>query len=109
MTYLAAGSNQRWLLRPYPQFDGPFTGRPLLVATSWYNSMQLRFERRAGFLTFQGNYTFSKATDDSSAGANAFIGNLNNGNPQELDHLKAEHGIGANDATHRLAFAAVLE
>jgi len=97
------------LLRPYPQFDGAFTGRPLLVATSWYNSMQLRFERRAGFLTFQGNYTFSKATDDSSAGANAFIGNLNNGNPQELDHLKVEHGIGANDATHRLAFAAVLE
>jgi hypothetical protein len=97
------------LLRPYPQFDGAFTGRPLLIANSWYNSMQFRFERRIGLLTFQGNYTFSKATDDSSAGANAFVGNLNNGNPQELDNLKAEHGIGANDATHRLAFAAVLE
>ena len=97
------------LLRPYPQFDGAFTGRPLLVANSWYHSMQLGFKRRAGLITFNGNYTFSKATDDSSAGSNAFVGNLNTGNPQELDNLKAEHGIGANDATHRLAFAAVLE
>jgi hypothetical protein len=97
------------LLRPYPQFDGSFEGLPALVATSWYHSMQLRFERKAGFITFQGNYTLSKATDTSSAGANPFVGNLNNGNPQELDNLRAEHGIGANDATHRLAFAAVLE
>jgi len=48
------------VLRPYPQFDGPFTGRPLLAATSWYNSMQLRFERRAGFVTFQGTTRYRR-------------------------------------------------
>src|SRR6185437_11677367 len=34
------------LLRPYPQFDGDFEGLPRLVANSWYNSMQIRFQKR---------------------------------------------------------------
>jgi hypothetical protein len=40
--------------------------------------MQLRFERRSGFITFQGNYTFSKATDDSTenpVGRGRWLGN----------------------------------
>jgi hypothetical protein len=42
-------------------------------------------------------------------GANAFVGTLNNGNPQQLDNLKAEHGISANDTPQRLAMAVVVE
>ncbi len=84
------------LLRPYPQFDGAFTGLPLLAANSWYHSLQIRFQKRTSHnLSFEGNYTFSKATDDSSAGANAWVGNLQFDNPQVLDNLKAEHGIGS--------------
>ncbi|MGA9040094.1 MAG: TonB-dependent receptor [Terriglobales bacterium] len=98
------------LLRPYPQFDGNFEGLPLLEAQSFYNSLQIRFQKRTShYISFEGNYTLSKATDDSSVGANAFVGTLNNGNPQQLDNLKAEHGISANDATHRLAAAVIVD
>jgi Carboxypeptidase regulatory-like domain/TonB dependent receptor len=98
------------LLRPYPQFDGDFEGLPLLEASSWYNSLQVRFQKRAGhYISFEGSYTFSKSTDDSSVGANAFVGTLNNGNPQQLDNLRAEHAISANDAPQRLALAVIFE
>ena len=98
------------LLRPYPQFDGSFAGLPLLIATSWYNSLQIRFQKRAShYISFEGNYTLSKSTDDSAAGRNAWIGNLQYDNPQLLDDLKAEHGISANDATHRLTAAIILD
>jgi hypothetical protein len=98
------------LLRPYPQFDGNFEGLPSLEASSWYHSLQIRFQKRAShYISFEGNYTLSKSTDDSSVGANAFVGTLNNGNPQQLDKLKAEHGISANDATHRLAAAVIVD
>jgi outer membrane receptor protein involved in Fe transport len=98
------------LLRPYPQFDGPLEGLPLLGAQSFYNALQLRFQKRSShYVSFEGNYTLSKSTDDSSVGANAFVGNLNTGNPQELDNLRAEHSISANDTTHRLAAAIILD
>jgi len=101
---------QQLLLEPYPQFDGGFEGLPKLVATSWYHSLQVRFQKRMShYLSFEGNYTFSKATDDSSAGRNAWIGNLGLDNPQLLDNLRAEHGIGSNDAPHRLTAAIILD
>jgi hypothetical protein len=98
------------LLRPYPQFDGDFEALPRLEATSWYNSLQVRFQKRTTHhISFEGSYTISKLTDDSSVGANAFVGTLNNGNPQQLDNLRAEHSIGANDAPQRLAAAVVVD
>ena len=98
------------LLRPYPQFDGDFEGLPRLVANSWYNSMQIRFQKRMShYVSFEGSYTVSKMTDNSSTGANAFVGTLNNGNPQQLDNLRAEYSIGANDTPQRLAAAVVLD
>lgn len=98
------------LLRPYPQFDGPFEGLPILGASSWYNALQIRFQKRmSNYISFEGGYTFSKATDDSSVGRNAWVGSLASDNPQELDNLKREWSIGANDATNRLAFAVVAE
>jgi hypothetical protein len=69
------------LLRPYPQFDGVFQGLPLLAASSWYNSLQVRFQKRANeYFSFEGNYTWAKAADNSSTGFNAFVGNLDSGN-----------------------------
>ncbi len=98
------------LLRPYPQFDGDFEALPLLEASSWYNSIQIRFQKRTTHhVSFEGSYTLSKLTDDSSVGANAFVGTLNNGNPQQLDNLKAEHGISANDTPQRLAAAVIVQ
>jgi len=98
------------LLRPYPQFDGDFEGLPRLVANSWYNSVQIRFQKRTTHhISFEGSYTISKFTDNSSTGANAFVGTLNNGNPQQLDNLRAEHSISANDTPQRLAAAVVVD
>jgi Carboxypeptidase regulatory-like domain/TonB dependent receptor-like, beta-barrel len=98
------------LLRPYPQFDGDFEALPLLEASSWYNSLQIRFRKRTTHhVSFEGSYTFSKLTDDSSVGANAFVGTLDSGNPQQLDNLKAEHGISANDTPQRLAAAVIVD
>jgi hypothetical protein len=98
------------LLRPYPQFDGDFEGLPKLESSSWYNSLQIRFQKRATHhISFEGSYTISKFTDDSSVGANAFVGTLNNGNPQQLDNLRAEHSISANDTPQRLAAAIIVE
>lgn len=107
-----------YLLRPYPQFAGSFQGLPIFGANSWYNSMQLRFQKRMNhYFSVEGNYTFSKAMDNSSAGFNPFVGNLNNassngytvGNPQQLDNLKNEWAVSANDATHRLVLATIVE
>jgi hypothetical protein len=98
------------LLRPYPQFDGAFQGLPLLAASSWYNSLQVRFQKRANeYLSFEGNYTWAKAEDNSSTGFNAFVGNLDSGNPQELDNLKEEWSVSANDATNRFVTAVVAQ
>src|SRR5262249_9031476 len=82
-----------------------------LSAESFYNSLQIRFQKRPShYLSFEGNYTFAKSTDNSSAGANSFItGLLSAGIPQELDNLKAEHSISANDATHRFVLATSAE
>lgn len=98
------------LLRPYPQFDGPFMGLPELIAESWYNSLQVRFQKRESqYLSFEGNYTWAKAEDNSSVGFNSFVGYLDTGNPQELDNLKAEWSVSANDATNRFVAAVVAE
>jgi hypothetical protein len=104
------------LLRPYPQFNGTFQGLPIFGANSWYNALQVRFQKRMNhYFSFEGNYTYSKSEDDSSIGFNAFVGNLNTvfgytvGNPQQLDRLKPEWGVSANDATHRFVLAAIGE
>ena len=98
------------MLRPYPQFDGTFSGLPKLAAQSWYNSLQVRFQKRESqYLSFEGNYTWAKSMDNSSTGFNAFVGYLDTGDPQELDNLKAEWSVSANDATNRIAAAVVVD
>jgi hypothetical protein len=98
------------LLRPYPQFDGVYQGLARLIATSSYNALQVVFQKRQGkYINFEGSYTWSKNMDDSSTGFNAFVGTLNNGNPQELDNLKAEWSVSANDATNRFVLAGVFQ
>jgi hypothetical protein len=99
------------LLRPYPQFDGAFSGLTRLSASAWYNSLQVRFQKRPShYISFEGNYTFSKATDNSSAGANSFITpSLSSGIPQVYDNLKAENSVSANDATHRFVIATIFD
>jgi hypothetical protein len=99
-----------YLLNPYPQFTGDFEGLMLEEANSWYNAMQIRFQKRTTHhVSFEGNYTVSKSTDDSSAGRNNFVGSLSAGMPQQLDRLNLEHSISANDTPQRLAAAVVVD
>jgi hypothetical protein len=108
--YVDAEIPQGLLLEPFPQFDGGFEGLPTLNANSWYHALQVRFQKRAShYISFEGNYTFSKATDDSSSGRNAWLGNLYLDNPQLLDNLGAEHGISSNDTPHRLNAAVIFD
>jgi hypothetical protein len=100
------------LLRRFPQFDGDFEGLPLLAASSWYNGLLVRFQKRPSHgLSLEGNYTWSKATDYSSYGANSFIffDGSGLGNPQDINNLRAEHSIGANDTPQRFVLAAVYD
>ena len=99
-----------YLLRKYPQFAGTFQGLPNFGANSWYNALEVRFQKRMNhYFSVEGNYTFSKATDTSSVGANAFVGNLNLGNPQQNDQPQNEYAPSANDAPHRFVLAAILD
>ena len=99
-----------YLLNPYPQFTGDFEGLMLEEASSWYNAMQIRFQKRTTHnISFEGSYTIAKSTDNSSAGRNNFIGTLGAGSPQQLDRLNLEHSISANDTPQRLALAVVVD
>jgi hypothetical protein len=72
--------------------------------------MQVRFQKRPShYISFEGNYTYSKAMDNSSAGANSFIGALGLGVPQQLDRLKQDKSVSANDATHRFIIATIVD
>jgi hypothetical protein len=98
------------LLNTYPQFAGDFEGLILEEASSTYNAMQVRFEKRTTHhFSFDGSYTVSKSTDDSSAGRNNFVGTLSHGTVQQLDRLNLEHSIGANDTPQRLAGAIIVD
>jgi hypothetical protein len=98
------------LLNKYPQFNGDFEGLMLEEASSWYNALQVRFQKRTTHhVSFEGSYTISKITDNSSAGRNNWVGALGAGIPQQLDRLNLEHSIGANDTPQRLALAAVVD
>jgi hypothetical protein len=98
------------LINSYPQFAGDFEGLMLEEANSWYNAMQIRFQKRTTHhISFDGSYTISKSTDDSSAGRNNWVGALSNGTVQQLDRLNLEHSIGANDTPQRLAVAVIVD
>jgi hypothetical protein len=98
------------LLNKYPQFSGDFEGLALEKASSWYHAMQIRFQKRTTHnISFEGSYTISKSTDNSSAGRNNWVGSLGAGMPQQLDRLNLEHSISANDTPQRLALAVVVD
>jgi len=99
-----------YLLNPYPQFTGDFEGLMIEEAESWYNAVQIRFQKRTTHhVSFEGSYTLSKETDDSSAGRNNWVGTVGAGMPQQFDRLNLEHSIGANDTPQRLAAAVVVD
>jgi hypothetical protein len=82
------------LLRPYPQYGG-ITEGGLPLGRAWYNSMQLRVEKRlSGGLHFLLSYTFSKSMEA--------LGYLNA--QDSIDQLASV--ITGDHAPHRMMFSA---
>jgi len=96
------------LLRPYPQFPGVFEGYAEFVTNSFYNSLQVKYEKRySNGLNIIGSYTLAKQTDDGSASSNGWLGN--SPSTQDLNNLRGEYSVGATDARHRLVLSGSYE
>jgi len=92
-------------LSPYPQFSSVLYVQS--GASSSYNSMQFRSEKRVGQdLAFLVSYTFSKSIDDVSS---VFAGSVGSGLPQDSNNLAAEQARSDFDARHRLAISSVYD
>ncbi len=75
--YAAAGISE-YALRNYPQFVRLTYGTN--AGLSWYNSLQVGFQRRMKSFQIKGYYTYSKSLDNVSAEGNGFTDNMDNFN-----------------------------
>lgn len=98
---------RRHLLVNSPQFasfNGPFN----YGASSSYQSLQVRFEKRySNGFNLLGSYTFSRSLDNSSYGSDSWFGNATG--VQDLTNLAAEWSRGGSDTPHRLVAAWTYE
>jgi len=98
------------LLRPFPQFDGGFTGWASgpPEGNSRYNSLQIRVEKRySNGLFFLGGYAFSKYLDNGP-GANSWLGGYT-GFTQDPTNKRGEWSISSSDTPHRLVWSGGYE
>ncbi len=67
-------------LRPYPHINGPVNDEYNPVGSSWYDSMQVKLDRRFGNLYTELNYTWSKSLTNGSGSQTS--GDTTNRNPK---------------------------
>jgi hypothetical protein len=81
-------------LRPYPQYTG-ITETNIPVGASWYNSLQVQFNKRLSYgLNFSAAYTHAKWLDAT--------GYLNN---QDSPQFTPERTLNATDTPHRIVLS----
>ena len=91
-------------LRPYPQINGPVSDEYNPVGSSWYDSLQVKLDRRFGNLFVESNYTWSKSLTNASGSQTG--GDSNNRNPKtdrslsQTDVLKFEKSYQYTDNPH---------
>jgi len=90
-------------LRPYPHINGPVNNEYNPIGSSWYDSMQLKLDRRFGSFFTELNYTWSKALTNASGSQTS--GDSNNRNPKtdnsfDPNVLKREKSFLYNDYPH---------
>jgi hypothetical protein len=94
--------------RPY-NFIASGEGLDEADVSNWYNSANLRIERRfSRGLTVLANYTISHATDSGGAGISTY-GNQANTRAMNTYNLKLEHGLSSLDIPNKLALSANYE
>lgn len=92
------------LLRQYPQFPGSYEGFEFFVANSWYNALQIKYEKHYSHgLNLIASYTLAKGIDDSSATSNGWLGNATS--IQDPNNIRGEYSASATDARNRFVLA----
>ena len=75
-----AGATLARALRPYPHIQGPINNEYNPVGSSWYDSLQLKLDRRFGNLYTEFNYTYSRNLTNASGSQTS--GDSGNRNPK---------------------------
>ncbi|HEY2930713.1 MAG TPA: carboxypeptidase-like regulatory domain-containing protein, partial [Acidobacteriota bacterium] len=75
-----SGATLARALRPYPHVNGPVNNEYNPIGNSWYDSLQIKLDRRFGGLVSEFNYTWSKALTNASGSQTS--GDYNNRNPK---------------------------
>ena len=78
-----AGATLGRALRPYPHINGPVNNEYNPIGSSWYDSMQLKLDRRFSMITMQANYTWSKSLTNASGSQTS--GDVTNRNPKVVN------------------------
>ncbi|MDQ3652302.1 MAG: TonB-dependent receptor [Acidobacteriota bacterium] len=99
-------------LRPYPHINGPINNEYNPIGSSWYDSLQVKLDRRFGNLFLETNYTWSKAlTNASGSQTSGDSANRNpkSDNPYDPNVLKKEKSFQYTDYPHILNVVAVVD
>jgi hypothetical protein len=94
--------------RPFP-FINSAIGIDSSNVNNWYNSFNLRVERRFSHgLTFLANYTWSKNLDSGNSGTSTFS-SQNNVVAMDSYNLWRERGLSPTDTPHKFVLSALYE
>lgn len=107
-----AGATLARALRPFPQINGPVNNLYNPIGNSWYNSLQLKLDRRFGWVTLEGNYTWSKALTDASGtqtGGDAANRNPKTDRPYDPRAIELNKSLQYNDFPHIANIVAVID
>jgi hypothetical protein len=99
-------------LRPYPHINGPVNNLYNPIGNSWYDSLQLKLDRRFGWVTMQGNYTWSKALTDASGtqtSGDASNRNAKTDRPYDPRAIELNKSLQYIDLPHVANFVAVVD
>lgn len=99
-------------LRPYPHINGPINNEYNPVGSSWYDSLQVKLDRRFGNFFLETNYTWSKSLTNASGSQTS--GDSNNRNPKtdapySPDVLDREKSLQYTDTPHIFNVVAVVD
>ncbi len=90
-------------LRPYPQINGPINNHYNPIGSSWYDSLQLKLDRRFSSVYAEANYTWSKALTNASGSqtsGDAANRNAKAVNPYDPNVLEIEKSLQYIDLPH---------
>lgn len=107
-----AGATLARALRPFPQINGPINNLYNPIGNSWYNSMQIKLDRRFGWVTVEANYTWSKALTDASGtqtGGDAANRNPKTDRPYDPRAIELNKSLQYTDYPHIANIVAVID